>query len=212
LAVHQEGRQLRNAEHDVVKEDRSVLSGLTIEDLQEGRLPPPTAATELTPATASGARKADPPRSVSPMLPSLAERPFSNPNWLFEPKLDGYRVIATVQNREVHLNSRRGLDCSNEYPWLLRALHQQPFADAIFDGEIVALDAEGRPSFQLLQNRQGEPKPTLLYYAFDLLYRDGYDLRGVTLEQRKELLRNSLIPSERVRVVEVFPEDGISLY
>jgi bifunctional non-homologous end joining protein LigD len=198
--------------HDVLEEDRSVLSGLTIDDLKAGRLPPPRQVEELTPASAKGARNSDVPRALSPMLPSLAERPFSNPNWLFEPKLDGYRVIATVENYEVRLSSRRGLDCSNEYPWLVRALRQQPFANAIFDGEIVAIDPEGRTSFQLLQNRNGEPRPTLLYYAFDLLYRDGYDLRGVTLEQRKELLRSSLIPTERVRLVEVFPEDGISLY
>jgi bifunctional non-homologous end joining protein LigD len=152
------------------------------------------------------------PRQLSPMLPSLLDKPFSNPNWLFEPKLDGYRVIATVQDREVRLSSRRGLDCSNEYPWLVDALRRQPYRDVIFDGEIVALDEQGRPSFQLLQNRLGEPRPTLLYYAFDLLYRDGFDLRGVPLEQRKELLRSSLLPIGRVRVVETFAEDGVGLY
>ncbi|MBV9579900.1 MAG: non-homologous end-joining DNA ligase, partial [Chloroflexi bacterium] len=201
-----------DAQHDVLKEDQSVLSGLTIDDLKAGKLPPPRPSTGPTPATAHGARKSDLPRLLSPMLPSLAERPFSNPNWLFEPKLDGYRVIATLDNHEVRLSSRRGLDCTNEYPWLVRALRQQPVADAVLDGEIVAIDPEGRPSFQLLQNRQGEPKPLLLYYAFDLLYRDGYDLRGVTLEDRKELLRNSLIATDRLRIVEVFPEDGIGLY
>ncbi|MBV9596726.1 MAG: non-homologous end-joining DNA ligase [Chloroflexi bacterium] len=201
-----------DAGHDVSKEEQSVLSGLTIEDLKAGRLPPPHRLEVLTPATARGARKSDPPRMLSPMLPSLAERPFSNPNWLFEPKLDGYRVIAMVENQTVRLTSRRGLDCSNEYPWLVRALRQQPFGDAIFDGEIVAIDSEGRTSFQLLQNRDGEPRPLLLYYAFDLLYRDGYDLRGVGLDDRKELLRNSLIPTDRIRIVEVFPEDGVSLY
>src|SRR5215471_20674981 len=112
------------------------------------------------------------------MLPSLADRAFSNPNWLFEPKLDGYRVIATIENGEVRLTSRRGLDCSNEYHWLLEALRRQPYRDMILDGEIVALDEAGKPSFQLLQNRNGEPRPTLLYYVFDVLYRDGYDLRG----------------------------------
>ena len=201
-----------DAGHDVSKEEQSVLSGLTIEDLKAGRLPPPHRLEVLTPATARGARKSDPPRMLSPMLPSLAERPFSNPNWLFEPKLDGYRIIAMVENQTVRLTSRRGLDCSNEYPWLVRALRQQPFGDAIFDGEIVAIDSEGRTSFQLLQNRDGEPRPLLLYYAFDLLYRDGYDLRGVGLDDRKELLRNSLIPTDRIRIVEVFPEDGVSLY
>ena len=199
--------------HDVLLEDRSVLSGLTIEDLKGGRLPPPKKASLLLePANATGARKSELLRGLSPMLPSLADRAFSNPNWLFEPKLDGYRVIATVEGNDVRLSSRRGLDCTNEYPWLVEALRQQPYRDAVFDGEIVALDESGKPSFQLLQNRLSEPRPFLLYYAFDLLYRDGYDLRGVTLEQRKGLLRNSLIPAERVRMVDTYAEDGIGLY
>jgi bifunctional non-homologous end joining protein LigD len=201
-----------NAEHDVTLEDRSVLSGLSIEDLKAGRLPQRQASLLLEPATATGARKAAVPRQLSPMLPSLADRAFSNPNWLFEPKLDGYRVIATVEGHDVRLSSRRGLDCSSEYPWLVDALRRQPYREAIFDGEIVAVDEQGRPSFQLLQNRMGEPRPLLLYYAFDLLYRDGFDLRGVALEQRKALLRNSLLPTERLRVVETFAEDGIGLF
>ena len=202
--------------HDVLAEDASVLSGLTIEDLKAGQLPDPKTKKPLLlePAHLPGARRAPMPRMLSPMLLSVAERPFSNPNWLFEPKLDGYRVIATLENGEVHLASRRGLDCSAEYPWLVEALRQQPYRDAIFDGEIVALDEHGHPSFQLLQNRASEPKPHLVYYAFDLLFRDGYDLRGVPLEQRKALLSSSLfpIPGDRVRIVEAFPEHGKTVY
>jgi bifunctional non-homologous end joining protein LigD len=201
-----------NSDHNVLLEDRSVLSGLTIEDLKAGRLPQRGDTLMLVPANASGARKAAAPRQLSPMLPTLTDRAFSNPNWLFEPKLDGYRVIATVEDGVVRLSSRRGLDCTNEYPWLVEALRRQPYRDVIFDGEIVALDPQGRPSFQLLQNRGSEPRPSLLYYAFDVLYRDGYDLRGVTLEQRKELLQSSLIPNDRIRIVETFPEDGLGLF
>src|SRR5207253_8774576 len=170
-----------NADHDVLAEDRSVLSGLTIEDLKAGRLPRPAKDGQLLldAAHAAGARKGPMPRGLSPMLPSLADRPFSNPNWLFEPKLDGYRVIATVEGNDVRLASRRGLDCTSDYPWPVEALRQQPYRVATLDGEIVALDEHGRSSFQLLQNRASEPRPFLLYYAFDLLYRDGYDLRGV---------------------------------
>jgi bifunctional non-homologous end joining protein LigD len=201
-----------NPDHNVLLEDRSVLSGLSIDDLKAGRLPQRGTALLLEPANANGARKAAVPRQLSPMLPTLTERAFSNPNWLFEPKLDGYRVIATVEDGAVRLSSRRGLDCTNEYPWLVEALRRQPYRDVIFDGEIVALDPQGRPSFQLLQNRNSEPRPSLLYYAFDVLYRDGYDLRGVSLEQRKELLESSLIPNERLRIVETFPEDGLGLF
>jgi bifunctional non-homologous end joining protein LigD len=205
-----------DANRDVLAEDASVLSGLSIEDLKAGRLPDTASKRSLLldPAQAPGARRGPLPRMLAPMLPSLVERPFSNPNWLFEPKLDGYRVIATLDQGEVHLASRRGLDCSAEYPWLVEALRQQPYRDAIYDGEIVALDEQGRPSFQLLQNRGGEPRPHLVYYAFDVLFRDGYDLRGVPLEHRKALLNSSLfpIPGDRVRIVEAFPEHGTTLY
>ncbi|MGI9147732.1 MAG: DNA ligase D, partial [Chloroflexota bacterium] len=202
--------------HDALAEDASVLSGLTIEDLKAGRVPDPAhkPALLLEPANLQGARRGPLPRMLSPMLPSVAERPFSNPNWLFEPKLDGYRVLATLANGEVHLASRRGLDCSAEFSWLVDALREQPYRDAILDGEIVALDERGHPSFQLLQNRGGEPRPHLVYYAFDVLYRDGFDLRGVPLEQRKALLGSSVFPSpgDRVRIVEAFPEHGTTLY
>src|SRR5438067_5140752 len=202
-----------NSTYDVLAKDASVLSGLTIDDLQAGRLPERRSASLLLePSQVTGARRGPMPRMLAPMLPSLAERPFSNPNWLFEPKLDGYRVIATVENGEAHLASRRGLDCSAEYPWLVEALRQQPYRDAVLDGEIVAVDEAGRPSFQLLQNRASEPRPYLLYYAFDLLYRDGYDLRGVPLDQRKLLLHASVYPLDRVKIVETFAEDGETLY
>jgi bifunctional non-homologous end joining protein LigD len=202
-----------DSSYDVLAEDASVLSGLTIEDLQAGRLPERRSTSLLLdPAQAAGARRGPMPRMLSPMLPSIAERAFSNPNWLFEPKLDGYRVIATVERGDVRLASRRGLDCSAEYPWLVEALRQQPYHDAIFDGEIVAIDEQGRTSFQLLQNRASEPRPYLLYYAFDLLYRDGYDLRGVPLDQRKALLDVSLYPVDRLKIVDTYAEDGETLY
>ena len=202
-----------DAGHDVLSEDASVLSGLTIEDLKAGRTAPARKQSLLLDAAdVAGARRSPAPRTLAPMLPSVAERPFSHPNWLFEPKLDGYRVIAIIEDGDVRLTSRRGLDCSSEFPWLVEALHRQPYRDAIFDGEIVALDAQGRPSFQALQNRASEPKPFTLYYAFDLLYRDGYDLRGARLDERKELLGSSLLPTERIRIVDAFAADGEALY
>jgi bifunctional non-homologous end joining protein LigD len=130
-----------NPKHDVIVEDASVLSGLTIDDLKAGRLPDPVRKKSVLPdlAEVPGARRGALPKMLSPMLPSLAPKPFSHPNWLFEPKLDGYRVLGIVQNGDVKLYSRRGLDCSNEYPWLVEALKCQPYQDIVLDGEIVAL-------------------------------------------------------------------------
>jgi bifunctional non-homologous end joining protein LigD len=201
-----------NPDYEVTAEDASVLLGLTIEDLKAGRVAERKPSLLPEAETTPGARRADMPRMLSPMLPSLAEKPFSHPNWVFEPKLDGYRVLAIIQGGDIKLYSRRGLDCSSEYPWLVKALQLQWYRDIVLDGEIVALDDKGRPSFQLLQNRMSEPKPPLLYYAFDVLWRDGYDLRGSKLDDRKALLATSLIPSERIRIVDIYPEDGISLF
>jgi bifunctional non-homologous end joining protein LigD len=197
---------------DVTLEDASVLSQLTIEDLKAGRVPQRRANLLPEVATTPGARRAPMPKMLSPMLPALTDKPFKNAGWLFEPKLDGYRVLAYVKDGEVKLYSRRGLDCSGEYPWLVDAIGNQPYREILLDGEIVAIDDNGRPSFQLLQNRGGEPKPVLLYYAFDVLYREGYDLRGAALEERKALLAASVIPSERIRIVDTFAEDGVTLF
>ena len=201
-----------NTGRDVLEEDASVLSGLTIDDLKVGKQPQRKETLIPDVAGIAGARRGPMPRMLSPMLPSLGQKAFSHPNWLFEPKLDGYRVLAEVDGEQVKLYSRRGIDCSSEYPWLVDALKAQPYREMVVDGEIVALDEQGRPSFQMMQNRASEPRPPLLYYAFDVLYRDGFDLRGVKLEQRKELLAASLIPTDRLRLVETFPEDGVALF
>jgi bifunctional non-homologous end joining protein LigD len=202
---------------DVTLEDASVLSGLTIEDLKAGRRPePPTGAPQPPvshPSTLPGARHGPLPASLAPMMPTRTERPFSHPDWLFEPKLDGYRLIALLNNGKARLISRRGLDATEQYPWLVRELERQPFRNAALDGEVVALDEQGRPSFQHLQNRADPASSaTLLYYAFDLLALDGYDLRAVPLEQRKAQLAATLSPGQRLRLVESFAGQGEALY
>lgn len=88
------------------------------------------------------------PRRVQPMLAKLVSAPFSSEEWLFEPKLDGIRAIAYLRGGELTLLTRRGLDLSGRYPKIESALRKQK-GDMILDGEIVALDASGRPSFQL---------------------------------------------------------------
>src|SRR5438132_5097902 len=105
-----------NSERDVLEEDRSVLSGLTIEDLKTGRLPERTHGALVTaPAQLSGAAPAPFPRAVAPMNATLTQKPFSAPGWLFEPKLDGVRTIAVINGERVKLLSRRGLDATRQY-------------------------------------------------------------------------------------------------
>ncbi|MGD0765882.1 MAG: DNA ligase D, partial [Dehalococcoidia bacterium] len=205
---------------DVLGEDRSVLSGLTIEDLKAGSIPEvgDSRTTGEPLEQLAGAKKAAFPRVIAPMLATLTDAPFSHSDWLFEPKLDGVRAIALVKDRRVRLLSRRGNDVSKGYPSLADELSHQPEAEMVLDGEIVALDQEGRPSFERLQQRlnlTGEPEihraeaqVPVIYYVFDLLYLRGYDLRGATLEQRKAQLRHVLLPSGRIRLVEHFESEG----
>ena len=204
---------LEDPRRDVTAEDHSVLSGLRIEDLQAGQQPPPNPHASLQP-TAEGvrsARRTEFPKPYEPMLPTLTREIFQRPDWLYEPKLDGYRVLAFVDHGKVHLHSRGGQACEDRYPEIVRALGVQPVDQAVFDGEVVALGPDGRMSFQRLQNRAADPQTVLRYYAFDVLYLDGCDLRDVQLSDRRPLLHAVLAPIGGAEEVAAF-DDGVSLF
>jgi bifunctional non-homologous end joining protein LigD len=145
------------------------------------------------------------------MLPSLTKDVFQRSDWLYEPKLDGYRVLAFVRDGRVHLRSRGGQAYEDRYPSLVKALSVQPVDGAVWDGEVVAQGPDGRPSFQRLQNQAADPETTLRFYAFDLLYLDGFDLRNVQLAERKPLLHAVLAPIGGLEEVQTF-DDGLSLF
>ena len=197
----------------------SVVSGRTLEDVRLGRAackPPERKNLGSLP----GARKAPMPRAVPLTLASLSDNPFSNPDWLFEVKWDGVRGLAYLSDGEVSVRSRTGREIAPEYPEVGDLANQLDAGEAVVDGEIVALDESGRSNFQKLQSRSGvrNPSRTLLqtipaiYYAFDLLYCDGYDLRKTPLEQRKNLLRTILRPNAHIRYSEHEVEKGKELY
>jgi len=161
------------------------------------------------------------PASIHPMLATPASKAFGDPDWLFEIKWDGYRAVAFIEDGQVRLVSRSQNDLTAQFSELA-SLPQFVRADrAILDGEIVALDDEGRPSFSLMQQRTGfqpgkrrlprrEGVP-VLYYAFDLLYLDGLDLRRVALEQRKQLLQERIENSEAIHFSDHYAEKGLDL-
>jgi bifunctional non-homologous end joining protein LigD len=127
---------------------------------------------------------------LHPMLATLIDKPFDDPEWIFETKWDGFRLVAEVEKSRVRLYSRNLIDKSAKYPSVCGALSAiKRFA--VIDGELVALDAKGRSRFQLLQNAERE-KVRLQYCAFDLLYLDDEDLRHRPLIERKELLAEVL--------------------
>jgi bifunctional non-homologous end joining protein LigD len=198
----------------------SVLSGLTVEELGAGGDPGEVLRRELIELGAP--RRPVDVKSVKLMLAETAERPFSRKDWLFEPKLDGYRLLAARGKGEPRLVTRNGNDCSAAFPEVVRAIAALPFDYLVLDGEVVALDDTGRPSFQRLQGRARLSRPIdirhatvtapVTFYAFDLLGFEDFDLRGLPLTDRKAALRRVLPPVGALRFLEHVEEQGEALY
>jgi bifunctional non-homologous end joining protein LigD len=207
---------------DLLKENSSVISGMSIDDLKAGKKPVNPGPATVGPKDIPGARRAPMPEAMAPMLATQAELPLDGTDWLLEPKLDGYRMLAFVRRGSVRLLSRRGLDSSQRYLPLTEDLGRQPAGEMVLDGEIVALDEKGRPCFQCLQQYlkksqeaqiSHHPSPLVpIYYVFDILYLDGFDLKGVDYGRRRNLLKSVLKPGEDVRLVESFEGDSRAVF
>jgi len=159
------------------------------------------------------------PPEIKPALATSADRPFDDPRWLFEIKWDGLRAIAAVRRegsqQQVTIRSRGGHIINSQFPEVVDALYALDLPDAVLDGEIVALDAEGRSSFPLLQQlrtRQGPPHPPVVYYVFDLLYVRGHLLIDRPLRDRRRALAALLPEHPTVRISEAVPGDGRAFY
>ncbi len=169
-----------------------------------------------------GAIKRAMPTLITPMLASLCDEPFDDANWLFEIKWDGYRAVAFLKDGDVRLVSRNHNDLTARFSELRAISTSVNASNAILDGEVVVLDDQGRPSFSLMQQRTGmrahgrqtTPRGDLpiLYYVFDLIYLDGYDLRRVTLDERKRVLREIVTDSEMLRYSDHFAGSGKALF
>jgi bifunctional non-homologous end joining protein LigD len=138
-------------------------------------------------------------KAVEPMKAKLHDRPFSDPDWVFERKLDGIRAIVERSGAGVTLTSRTGNDLTSAYPELVEALEAEAATDFLADGEVVAFEG-GRTSFERLQGRMGIHDARLarltgipvFLYLFDLLRFDGHDLTDLPLRERKRVLRQAL--------------------
>jgi bifunctional non-homologous end joining protein LigD len=132
-------------------------------------------------------RKSTLPKRLQPMLATLTDAPFDDPDWVFEDKYDGFRMVSEIRDGRVALYSRNGKIISHSYIEVAKALEGVK-GDAVIDGELVAIGKDGVSHFQLLQNAlRHEAK--LLYFAFDLMFADGEDLRGLPLLERKKRLK-----------------------
>jgi bifunctional non-homologous end joining protein LigD len=144
------------------------------------------------------------PKDVQPMLATLSDKPFDNPDWLFELKMDGMRALTFKDGSKLEMKTRNEKALVDRFPTLAAALQELPADSAIIDGEIVVLDAKGHSHFELIQPRihlsrahdiaEADERIPVYYYAFDLLFVNGYDLRRFPLEHRKAILKK-LIPA-----------------
>ena len=172
-------------------------------------------------ASLKGARKASPPTNLEAMLATAVSKPPSGSQWLYEIKWDGVRALCFLENGALTIHSRRGNRCEKQYPEF-RDLSSHVNAKVVWlDGEICVLDESGRSRFDLIQPRIGanansvprlaETTPATLF-LFDLLYVDGYDLRGVALDDRKRMLNAIVVPGDHVRISDTFDTHGEHMF
>jgi DNA ligase D-like protein (predicted ligase) len=169
----------------------------------------------LPPDVQRALKKSGQPSWVAPMLAELRDGAFPHGRWLFERKLDGERCITSCTGTHIRLASRNRKILSNTYPEIVEAFRKEQAGDFIVDGEIVALIGNV-PKFSALQGRLGitDPGKALLrelpvfYYLFDLLYLDGYDITGIPLGYRKEILHRLFTYSDPIRFTKHREEQG----
>ncbi len=210
---------------DILKtRPESVKSGLSIEELlaadkaaKKPKPVPKAKAVPLDPKKLGGAVKAPMPKSMKPQLASETTEPVKGEGWLHEIKFDGYRTIAIWTGGKVKLLTRTGIDWTDRYGVLAHAFEALPVKEAILDGEIVVVDEQGVSHFADLQQALSDhASERLTFFAFDIMYLDGYDLTRVKLSERKALLRNLLAPvvtpSSGIQFSDSFEGDAQVLY
>lgn len=152
------------------------------------------------------------PKTISPMLATLVDKPFDEPGWIYEVKWDGYRAVALMNKANVEILSRNKKSFNDKFYPILEALKQWNIK-AVVDGEIVVVNDKGLADFSALQGWRSEADGQLFYYVFDLLWLDGKDVKGLPLTDRKQLLQQ-IIPAEDpvIRFSENFEADGLSFF
>ena len=217
LIKHQDDAAVNSDGAAILRDEtRSVASGRTLEEIAaagtasvwHGDLPAnaqpdarPGEEFSLDPSSTIGARRvAVVPQFVRPELATLVTQAPAGGEWLHEIKFDGYRALARIENGSVDMYSRNDKNWTDKYRVLVDELAKLPVEDAMLDGEVVVQLPDGTTSFQELQNTLGTSgggPGQLLYYVFDLLYLNGYELLDATIEDRKELLKRLLAVNAR---------------
>ncbi|MDX2114847.1 MAG: DNA ligase D [Planctomycetota bacterium] len=219
LIKHQDEHASDDGESLLKEKDRSIKSGRTLREIaaaadatwtaggavenhRDEKAPGEEAArvaaaeaaiaqgVPADPSHVKGAAASPMPRQIRPQLCTLTDRAPPEDGWLYEIKFDGYRLIARRSGSSVHLLTRSGADWTDKFRPLSEAVGDLPVRSAIFDGEATIVDAGGRTAFQELQSAiKARHFDGLVYFVFDLLYLDGFDLTQTPLVERKRLLR-----------------------
>lgn len=200
---------------DVFPEE-SVLSGLTVDEVKAGVVP--TARLRKAIEESGAERKRVDPRTVEAQHAETAEAAFTRDGWIFELKLDGYRLIASKANGEALLLTRNGNDYTGVFPEIARAVKALPVDSCIIDGEVIVADDKGLPSFARLQRRGTLSSPLdvkhaavelpSMFYAFDLIAFEDFDLRSLPLLKRKEFLSEVVPKLGPVRMLDHIEREG----
>ena len=208
------------SDSDIARWPRSVITGLTVEEMRD--VPAWLAAVRGRIEELKAPRGELRASQVKHMLATLEEKPFSRAGWVFEIKYDGVRVVAERRGEEVKMLGRSGEDITARYPEVAEALGALMVERFVLDGEIIAHDASGRPSFQRLQKRMLLTKPADVAAAmarvpvravfFDCLALEGHDLRKLGLLERKELLARILPPAGTAQAGSHVEEHGEAFY
>ncbi|MGH7712893.1 MAG: non-homologous end-joining DNA ligase, partial [Gemmatimonadaceae bacterium] len=196
--------------------EESVLSGLTVEEVKAGDTPASKVHKALEKEDVE--RKRVDPKSVQPTLAELRDEAFTKDGWLFELKLDGYRLLASKAQGEALLLTRNGNDYTGVFPEVAKAIKALPFDSGIVDGEVVVLDESGKPSFAMLQRRGRLTAPRDVrraavelpasFFVFDLIAFEDFDLRSLPLTRRKELLADLTPKLGAVRYLSHIEREG----
>jgi bifunctional non-homologous end joining protein LigD len=224
--LDQKKKQKKSAE-DAQDAENDNAKKKTVKSFVASAAPSPASAPlaeapQKTPALGGHPIKRPMPLAIHCMLAESIDEPFDSPDWLFEIKWDGYRAIAFLEKGTVRLVSRNQNQLTGRYPELKNLQQFIKAKNAILDGEVVALDEQGKASFSLMQQRTGfrpggkraaaKADVPVLYYAFDLLYLDGADWRKVPLEERKRKLASILTAGESLRFSDHYEEQGKALF
>jgi bifunctional non-homologous end joining protein LigD len=201
-------------DYDIEQFAWSVATKRTQQEIADG-------VATLAVADLKGARKAALLAAPEVMLATAATKPPKGPHWLYEIKWDGVRALCRIKDGKLEIETRRGNRCEKQYPELADLPKHVNASTAWLDGEICVLDDKGRARFELIQPRIGanakvaprlaETSPVTLF-LFDVLYLDGYDVRGVSLEDRKRLLNSIVTPDQHIRISESFDTDGEQMF